>query len=66
MTLKEYFKDLPKGSISGMADRLNISRTWFSLIINKKAVPGAALTIMIEKLTYKRVLRKDLRPDLYR
>jgi DNA-binding transcriptional regulator YdaS (Cro superfamily) len=66
MTLQKYFADKPHGSIAAMAKTLNISRTWFSLIINNRATPSPMLAIMIEKLTKGEVTRKTLRPDLYR
>jgi len=66
MTLHQYFSNKPHGSIAAMARSLNISRTWFSLIINKRATPRPVLAVMIEKLTKGAVSRKTLRPDLYK
>jgi DNA-binding transcriptional regulator YdaS (Cro superfamily) len=65
MTLKNYFKGKPRGSISDMAEMLDVSRTWFSLIINGRAAPSPSLSVTIERLTKGQVTRKTLRPDLF-
>jgi len=65
MTLKEYFDKQPHGAITQMANKLNISRTWLSLIVNGRKLPSPTLCILIERLTKKKVQRKVLRPELF-
>lgn len=65
MTLKEYFDKQPHGSITEMANKLNVSRTWLSLIANGRKLPSPILCVMIERLTKGKVKRKVLRPDMF-
>ena len=65
MTLKEYFAKQPHGAITDMADKLGVTRTWLSLIINGHQAPSPMLCMLIERLTKRKVKRKVLRPDLY-
>lgn len=65
MTLKDYFNDKPRGSKASMALALGISRTWLALIIAKRRLPSAELTIAISRYTQGAVSREALRPDLF-
>jgi DNA-binding transcriptional regulator YdaS (Cro superfamily) len=65
MTLAEYFADKPRGAKAEMARQMGISRTWFSLIIAGRVTPSAALCVLIEKATKKKVNRSELRFDLF-
>ena len=65
MTLKQYFEGEQHGAKKDMADRLGISPTWLSLLINGSRVPSPALAKKIEKATKGLVPAKMLRPDLY-
>lgn len=65
MTLKQYFEGEPHGSKKDFSDRLEISPTWLSLIINGSRKPSAALARKIEKATKGQVTAKSLRPDLF-
>ena len=65
MTLTDYFHGAPKGMKAEMATSLGITRTWMSLIISGRALPSAALSVKIEKLTHGKVNRQDLRIDLF-
>lgn len=65
MTLSEYFKDEPRGAKAEMAEYLNISPTWLSLLMKGERRASAALCAKIERATQGMVKRKDLRPDLF-
>lgn len=65
MTLKQYFEGEVHGAKKEMADRLGISPTWLSLLINGSRLPSATLAKKIEKATKGLVSAKTLRPDLY-
>jgi len=65
MTLQEYFSTEPLGSKGEMAEYLDISLTWMSLLIHQRRTASANLAIKIEKATQGLVSRKDLRPDLF-
>jgi len=65
MTLKRFFEGEKHGSKREMADKLGISPTWLSLLINGSRQPSAALARKIEKATKGLVPAKTLRPDLF-
>jgi DNA-binding transcriptional regulator YdaS (Cro superfamily) len=65
MNLKDYFKEEPKGAINEMAEHLNVTPTWLSLLIHGHRKCGLVLAVKIEKATQGLVLRTDLRPDLF-
>lgn len=65
MQLKEYFENKPHGSKVEFAKSLGITKTWLSLIMSGRKLPSPSLCITIEKLTNKKVKRKELRPDLF-
>jgi len=65
MQLKDYFDSKPHGSKVEFARSLGITKTWLSLIMSGRKVPSAFLCTEIERLTKKKVKRKDLRPDLF-
>ena len=65
MTLEEFFRKQPRGSKADMASQLGISRTWFSLIIAERVTPSAALCVLIERATKRKVKRSELRSDLF-
>ena len=65
MTLSEYFKTDVRGSKAEMAEYLNITATWMSLLISKRRQPSPALAIAIEDATRGIVTRQELRPDLF-
>ena len=65
MTLKDYFKDKPRGTQIELARKLGVSKTWMSQLVNGREVPSAGLALMIEKFTKGAVTRKALRPDLF-
>ena len=65
MTLKDYFKDKPRGAQIDLARKLGVSKTWMSLLVSGREVPSAGLALMIEKFTNGKVKRKSLRPDLF-
>jgi DNA-binding transcriptional regulator YdaS (Cro superfamily) len=65
MTLLDYFEWQPYGSKAKMAKDLNISKTWLSLIINGQKLPSAALSVAISAYTKNKVMKKNLRPDLF-
>ena len=65
MQLKEYFDNKPHGSKVEFAKSLGITKTWLSLIMSGKKLPSAILCIEIEKLTKRKVKRKELRPDIF-
>jgi DNA-binding transcriptional regulator YdaS (Cro superfamily) len=65
MTLKDYFKDKPRGAQVELARKLGVSKTWMSLLVSGREVPSAGLALMIEKFTKGQVTRKSLRPDLF-
>ncbi|NDB59067.1 transcriptional regulator [bacterium] len=65
MQLKDYFENKPHGSMVEFAKQLGITKTWLSLILNGRKQPSASLCAVIERLTNKKVKRKELRPDLF-
>jgi DNA-binding transcriptional regulator YdaS (Cro superfamily) len=65
MQLRDYFENKPHGSKVIFATSLGITKTWLSLIINGRKLPSASLCATIERMTNKKVKRKDLRPDLF-
>jgi DNA-binding transcriptional regulator YdaS (Cro superfamily) len=65
MTLKEYFSTEPVGAVNEMAEYLEITPTWLSILIHEKKQPSPALAIKIEKATQGLVPRTILRPDLF-
>ena len=65
MTLSEYFKTEPPGSIAEMADYLGISRVWMSQLIHNRKQPSPELAKSIEIATQGLVKRETLRPDIF-
>jgi DNA-binding transcriptional regulator YdaS (Cro superfamily) len=65
MNLKEYFADEPPGSVKEMAEYLNVTPTWMSLLIHGHRIPSPKLAILIETATQGLVTRKVLRPDIF-
>lgn len=65
MTLKEYFKTEPMGAVNEMAEHLEITPTWLSLLIHGHKRPSPELAVKIEKATQGLVPRNILRPDLF-
>jgi plasmid maintenance system antidote protein VapI len=61
MTLKEYFDNKPRGSKAEMCRTLGITKSWLSLIIANKKVPGKSLAIIISMYTDNAVTLEDLR-----
>lgn len=65
MTLAEYLKQRPRGELTRVARQVGVSKTWMSLIKNKRVVPSAVLCAALEQITNGLVTRKELRPDLF-
>lgn len=65
MTLKDYFEFQPYGSKAKMAKALDISKTWLSLVINGQKLPSPALCVAISAYTKNKVMKKNLRPDIF-
>ena len=65
MTLQEFFKDKPRGSMIAMARKLGISKTWFSLVVTGQKLPSPELARDMESYTSGKVKRVDLRPDIF-
>jgi len=65
MTLAEYFSTEPRGAKVEMAQYLDITATYMSLLIHGKRRASPHMAINIEMATQGLVTRKDLRPDLY-
>ena len=65
MTLQEFFKDKPRGSMVAMARKLGISKTWLSLIISGRKLPSPELSRDMESYTGGKVKRVELRPDIF-
>jgi DNA-binding transcriptional regulator YdaS (Cro superfamily) len=65
MTLIEYFSTEPRGAKAEMAEYLDITPTYISLLIHGKRRASPHMAISIEKATQGLVTRRDLRPDLY-
>ena len=65
MTLAEYFSTEPRGSKVEMAQYLNITATYMSLLIHGKRRASPHMALAIEAATQGLVTRRDLRPDLY-
>ena len=65
MDLKTYFRTEPRGSCKEMAEYLEITPTWLSLLIHKKVKPSPELAIRIEKATQELVKREELLPDIF-
>jgi len=60
MTLKEYFTSQQRGAKADLCRDVGITKTWLSLIINKKRVPGKALAIVISMYTDNKVTVDEL------
>lgn len=65
MTLSEFFETKPRGAKVAMSTKLNISKTWMSLIISGRALASPELCGAIERYTKGQVKRKTLRPDIF-
>jgi DNA-binding transcriptional regulator YdaS (Cro superfamily) len=65
MTLIEYFSTEPRGAKAEMAEYLDITPTYISLLIHGKRRASPHMAINIEMATQGLVTRRDLRPDLY-
>jgi len=65
MTLIEYFSTEPRGAKAEMAEYLDITPTYISLLIHGKRRASPHMAINIELATQGLVTRRDLRPDLY-
>jgi len=65
MTLQEFFKDKPRGTMIAFARKLGISKTWLSLIVTGRQLPSPQLARDIELHTGRKVKRADLRPDIF-
>lgn len=65
MTLAEYFSTEPRGSKVEMAQYLDITATYMSLLIHGKRRASPHMALAIEAATQGLVTRRDLRPDLY-
>jgi DNA-binding transcriptional regulator YdaS (Cro superfamily) len=48
-----------------MATKLNVSKTWMSLVISGRALASPELSGAIERYTKGQVKRKTLRPDIF-
>ena len=48
-----------------MATKLNVSKTWMSLVISGRALASPELSVAIERYTKGQVKRKTLRPDIF-
>lgn len=65
MTLQEFFSDKPRGSKTAFAKRVNVSKTWLSLVISGRELPSPKLAFDIELATGRKVKRAELRPDVF-
>ena len=65
MTLEEFFSTKPRGAKIAMARKLNVSKTWVSLIISGRQLPSPELSVAIERYTRGMVRRAELRPDIF-
>lgn len=65
MTLQEWFAKQPRGAKSQMAQAINISKTWLSLIISGQKRPSPMLAVAISAHTKGKVSRKSLRSDIF-
>jgi DNA-binding transcriptional regulator YdaS (Cro superfamily) len=65
MNLKQYFKNLPRGSKKAFADKLKITPTYLGLLIRKARRASPALAKKIQAATNKSVTAKELRPDVF-
>jgi hypothetical protein len=65
MTLTEFFEDKPRGAKIAMARKLNVSKTWMSLIISGRELASPELSGAIERYTKGQVKRTTLRPDIF-
>ena len=65
MTLQEFFKDKPRGTMIAFARKLGISKTWLSLIVTGRQLPSPELARDIELHTGRKVKRAELRPDIF-
>jgi len=65
MTLQEFFDTKPRGSKLAMAMKLEISKTWLSLVISGRQLPSPELSVAIERYTRGAVRRTTLRPDIF-
>ena len=65
MTLDQFFENKTRGAKLAMATKLNVSKTWMSLVISGRALASPELSGAIERYTKGQVKRKTLRPDIF-
>lgn len=63
--LKQYLEKQPRGSKTELTQKLGITKTWLSLVLNGRSKPSPELCVAIEKATNRAVLRCQLRPDIF-
>ena len=51
MTLKEYFATQPRGVQMNLCRDIGITKTWLSLLVNKKRRPSKHLALVISMYT---------------
>lgn len=64
MDLRTY-RFIEETTYRKMAAAIGISSNYMICLANKKMIPGPQLTIRIEKILDFKVLKSDLRPDLW-
>ncbi len=63
--LKQYLEKLPRGSKTDLTQKLGITKTWLSLVLNDRSKPSPELCVAIEKARNGAVHRCQLRPDIF-
>ncbi|HBF42324.1 MAG TPA: hypothetical protein DDW42_01600 [Desulfobacteraceae bacterium] len=64
MDLRTY-RYLENTTYTALAKIVGVSQNYMIAIANNNMTPSAKLSLIIEKATGRKVLRSDLRPDLW-
>ena len=65
MPLREWLKSQGRGSQQKLAQKLGVSETWMSLLVNGRVPCSPVLATAIHQVTEGAVNRLELRPDIF-
>lgn len=65
MSLREWLKSQGRGSQQKLAQKIGVSETWMSLLVNNRVPCSPALATAIHQATEGQVTRLELRPDIF-
>lgn len=65
MTLREWLKSQGRGAQQKLAQKIGVSETWMSLLVNNRVPCSPHLATAIHQVTDGAVDRMGLRPDIF-